>query len=209
MSKILVDEAAVKLALEWIEDAAAVLSRTSTAIQGGLGAEAEGLGGCSVKVAAALREALEKEALHKLAAESLTVGLRLGDWAKIHCVNHDCDKCKAQQEPVAMRMPKVGDKVVCIEDDSLGTVAYLTAGGSPEIKFDDGSHGTYLLREFAELFRYAQPPAQPLTDDKYEAIVEDLADWSRYVEVDTAHQSLEAHVREVLTAHGITKGGAA
>ncbi len=51
-----------------------------------------------------------------------------------------------------------------------------------------------------------QPPAQPLTDDKYEDLVEDLADWSRYVEVDTAHQSLEAHVREVLTAHGITKG---
>ena len=60
-----------------------------------------------------------------------------------------------EQEPVAMRMPKVGDKVICIEDDSLGEVEYLTAGGSPEIKFDDGSHGTYMLREFAELFRYA------------------------------------------------------
>ena len=59
-----------------------------------------------------------------------------------------------EQEPVAMRMPKVGDKVICIEDDSLGEVEYLTAGGSPEIKFDDGSHGTYMLREFAELFRY-------------------------------------------------------
>ena len=64
-------------------------------------------------------------------------------------------------EPVAMRMPKVGDEVVCIEDDSLGTVAYLTAGGSPEIKFDDGSHGTYLLHEFVELFRYTTPQAQP------------------------------------------------
>jgi hypothetical protein len=63
------------------------------------------------------------------------------------------------QEPVSMRMPKVGDKVVCIEDESLGTVVYLTAGGSPEIKFDDGSHGTYMLREFAELFGYTTPPA--------------------------------------------------
>ena len=59
-----------------------------------------------------------------------------------------------------MRMPKVGDRVVCIEDESLGTVVYLTAGGSPEIKFDDGSHGTYILREFAELFGYTTPPAQ-------------------------------------------------
>jgi hypothetical protein len=63
------------------------------------------------------------------------------------------------QEPVSMRMPKVGDKVVCLEDESIGTVVYLTAGGSPEIKFDDGSHGTYMLREFAELFGYTTPPA--------------------------------------------------
>jgi hypothetical protein len=63
------------------------------------------------------------------------------------------------QKPVSMRMPKVGDRVVCIEDESLGTVVYLTAGGSPEINFDDGSHGTYMLREFAELFGYTTPPA--------------------------------------------------
>ena len=67
---------------------------------------------------------------------------------------------QSEQEPVAMRMPKVGDQVICIEDDSLGEVEYLTAGGSPEIKFDDGSHGTYMLREFAELFRYATTPPQ-------------------------------------------------
>jgi hypothetical protein len=79
------------------------------------------------------------------------------------------------QEPVAMRMPKVGDRVVCIEDESLGTVVYLTAGGSPEIKFDDGSHGTYMLREFAELFGYTTPPAAQrqwvgLTDEEIKRI---------------------------------------
>jgi len=62
-----------------------------------------------------------------------------------------------KQELVRMRMPKVGDRVICLEDETLGTVKYLTAGGSPEIKFDDGSYGTYLLREFAELFVYAAP----------------------------------------------------
>jgi hypothetical protein len=77
-----------------------------------------------------------------------------------------------EQEPVAwMRMPKEGDRVVCIEDESLGTVKYLTGGGSPDITFDDGSHGVYLLREFAELFRYADtaPPKREwvgLTDDE-------------------------------------------
>ena len=57
-----------------------------------------------------------------------------------------------------MRMPKVGDKVICLEDESLGKVVSLTAGGSPDITFDDGSRGTYLLSEFAELFGYVAPP---------------------------------------------------
>ena len=42
---------------------------------------------------------MNKEALHTLAVESLNEGLRLDDWDKIGCVNHDCDKCKAQQAP--------------------------------------------------------------------------------------------------------------
>ena len=91
-----------------------------------------------------------------------------------------------QAEPVSMRMPKVGDKVICLEDESLGTVESLTAGGSPDISFDDGSRGTYLLREFAELFGYVTapqqqaepPPERPwvgLTDEEIEAVVEQVA----------------------------------
>ena len=64
------------------------------------------------------------------------------------------------QQQAEMRMPKVGDKVICLEDESLGTVKSLTAGGSPDITFDDGSRGTYMLREFAELFGYVAPPQQ-------------------------------------------------
>jgi hypothetical protein len=66
-----------------------------------------------------------------------------------------------QPQPVSMRMPKAGDKVICLEDESLATVVSLTAGGSPDIVFSDGSRGTYLLHEFAELFGYATPPAAP------------------------------------------------
>ena len=61
---------------------------------------------------------------------------------------------QAQEQQSEMRMPKVGDRVICLEDESLGTVASLTAGGSPDITFDDGSRGTYRLSEFAELFGY-------------------------------------------------------
>jgi hypothetical protein len=64
------------------------------------------------------------------------------------------DFAQAQEQQAKMRMPKVGDKVICLEDESLGEVVSLTAGGSPDITFDDGSRGTYLLREFAELFSY-------------------------------------------------------
>ena len=74
------------------------------------------------------------------------------------------------QESVSMRMPKVGDKVICLEDESFGEVVSLTAGGSPDILFADGSHGTYLLREFAELFGYVASPLpvqpEPVTWDK-------------------------------------------
>jgi hypothetical protein len=64
-----------------------------------------------------------------------------------------------KQEPVAIRIPKEGDRVICIEDDSVGTVWWTAAGGGPYIKFDDGSYGQWSLREFCELFRYTTPPA--------------------------------------------------
>jgi hypothetical protein len=48
-----------------------------------------------------IKALLAQDALYKMAEESRTSGLRLDDWPKIGCVNHDCDKCKAVQEPVA------------------------------------------------------------------------------------------------------------
>ena len=109
----------------------------------------------------------------------------------------------APVQPVAMRMPKVGDRVVCIDDESLGTVVYLTAGGSPEIKFDDGSHGTYMLREFAELFGYTTPAAQRqwvgLTDEQISAIGSKIfpSTWNtRHVEFARA---IEAKLKELNT----------
>ena len=89
---------------------------------------------------------------------------RVQDWQNYTTQQH--------AEPVSMPMPRVGDRVICLEDESLGTVVSLTAGGSPDIKFDDGTHGTYLLREFAELFGYFTPPQRPwvsLTDEEINA----------------------------------------
>jgi hypothetical protein len=62
------------------------------------------------------------------------------------------------QQAIAMRVPKAGDRVICIEDDSAGTVEFTSAAGGPHIKFDDGSYGLWSLRQFGELFCYATPP---------------------------------------------------
>ena len=75
-------------------------------------------------------------------------------------MGYEAAKAEQQAEPVAMRMPKVGDRVICLEDESFGEVVSLTGGGSPDITFDDGTRGTYLLREFAELFGYVAAPQQ-------------------------------------------------
>ena len=50
---------------------------------------------------AAIKQALAQDALDKKAENARELGLSYDDWPKIGCVNHDCDKCKAVQEPVA------------------------------------------------------------------------------------------------------------
>jgi hypothetical protein len=133
-------------------------------------------------------------------------------WGNIPCAVCGTTPPAAPVQPVAMRMPKVGDKVVCIEDESLGTVVYLTAGGSPEIKFDDGSHGTYMLREFAELFGYTAPPnvttppaaqRQPLTDEQRRKLMSEA--WNKWLSrKDDGRLFAWDFSFEVEAAHGIT-----
>jgi len=48
---------------------------------------------------AAIKQVIAQDALDKMAEDAVTIGLRLDDWDKIGCVNHDCDQCKAVQEP--------------------------------------------------------------------------------------------------------------
>jgi hypothetical protein len=53
-----------------------------------------------LKAIADLEQAIAEDALYKMAEDAVTIGLSYNDWPKIGCVNHDCDKCKAVQEPV-------------------------------------------------------------------------------------------------------------
>ena len=50
-----------------------------------------------------IKALLAQDALYKMAEDAVTIGLSYNDWPKIGCVNHDCDQCKAVQEPVAWR----------------------------------------------------------------------------------------------------------
>jgi hypothetical protein len=56
----------------------------------------------SCKAITALQSIISQDALYKMAEDAVTIGLSYNDWPKIGCVNHDCDKCKAVQEPVAI-----------------------------------------------------------------------------------------------------------
>jgi hypothetical protein len=86
----------------------------------------------------ALQSIISQDALHKMAEESRTSGLRLDDWDKIGCVNHDCDQCKAVQEPVAK---KTGIGLVTANGwDSLpvGTLFYTAPQPVPVKTYHDG-----------------------------------------------------------------------
>ena len=49
-----------------------------------------------------LQSIIAQDALDKKAENARELGLSYDDEPKIGCVNHDCDKCKAVQEPVAL-----------------------------------------------------------------------------------------------------------
>jgi hypothetical protein len=52
---------------------------------------------------AALQSIISQDALYKMAEDAVTIGLSYNDWPKIGCVNHDCDRCRAVQEPAACK----------------------------------------------------------------------------------------------------------
>ena len=123
----------------------------------------------------------------------------------MHQVSEFAQAQEQQADPVSMRMPKVGDRVICLEDESLGEVVSLTGGGSPDITFDDGTRGTYLLREFAELFGYVaspqqdEPPQRPwvgLTDEDVRQCSQDVVAGGTENSVDRFDYAIEAKLKE-------------
>jgi hypothetical protein len=54
------------------------------------------------------------------------------------------------------REPKIGDRVILIDDESEGVIVSLSIGGNAAINFDDGCYGNYTLIELITLFAYKE-----------------------------------------------------
>ena len=89
------------------------------------------------KAITALQSIIRQHALDKMAENARELGLSYDDEPKIGCVNHDCDKCKAVQEPVAWmeHMPVEGENVVkSVRMTSSKVVAQMLANPIPLYK---------------------------------------------------------------------------
>jgi len=54
------------------------------------------------------------------------------------------------------REPKIGDRVILLDDESEGIIESLSIAGGPRISFDDGCYGNYTRVELITLFAYKE-----------------------------------------------------
>jgi len=54
------------------------------------------------------------------------------------------------------REPKIGDRVILIDDESEGVIVSLSIRGNAAINFDDGCYGNYTRVELITLFAYKE-----------------------------------------------------
>jgi hypothetical protein len=54
------------------------------------------------------------------------------------------------------REPKIGDRVILLDDESEGVIESLSIAGGPRINFDDGAYGNYTRLELITLFAYKE-----------------------------------------------------
>ena len=84
-----------------------------------------------------------EQALDKKAENARELGLDYEVETKIGCVNHDCDKCKSQQEPVAWMKPHPKCDSACLFQCTHGFTQFPECAATPQ----------------------AQPAREPLTDE--------------------------------------------
>lgn len=65
------------------------------------------------------------------------------------------ERIEALETRSRIMMPRAGMQVICIEDESMGNIEWVTAGGDVNIYFGNGVSGFYPFDAFQNLFRYA------------------------------------------------------
>lgn len=88
----------------------------------------------------ALQSIIDQDALYKLAEDAVTIGLSYNDWPKIGCVNHDCDKCKAVQDPVYWNVVDPAGNIVASETDAIRGWARIAGSYKPTVEGLLGFH---------------------------------------------------------------------
>jgi hypothetical protein len=137
------------------------------AVKQALGALKKGTGWMEHgEIIAALQSIISQDALYKMAEESRTSGLRLDDWDKIGCVNHDCDKCKAVQEPW-----------VGLSEEEINKLRHLVDWTA------EWSYGRFAY-ELERLLREKNAHPQSAAPEFYHHVVENEGDWSEWVNPD-------------------------
>ena len=135
-----------------------------------------------------------------IAAEERKVGERYGYVPKLHpsewMNDHNEDNldmvAQPAQEPVAQWL-----------EDAFreGWEAYRESEFASKITEDWAFGNSFANCRMIDLQQ--NTPPQPAQEPQYEYLIDDLAEWKQYVEVDNAPYGLREHVTKVLLAHGI------
>ena len=142
----------------------------------------------------ALQSIISQDALYKMAEDAVTIGLSYNDWPKIGCVNHDCDQCKAVQEPVAVVSGYYGGQCVVLPINparlfNSGTAFYTAPQPVPVKTYHDGKP-----------WPVAPKPWVGLTDEEWEPMYDKFAKYQEYCAFvsgwDEFARAIEAKLKE-------------
>jgi cystathionine beta-lyase family protein involved in aluminum resistance len=69
----------------------------------------------------------------------------------------EIDSLKKQINQLSVyRKPRIGDRVILLDDESEGVIERVSIANGPRISFDDGCYGNYTLVELITLFAYKE-----------------------------------------------------
>ena len=114
---------------------------------------------------------------------------------KIGCVNHDCDKCKAVQEPVYWNVVDPAGNIVASETDAIRGWARIAGSYKPTVEGLLGFHdqGWRVLPKATP--PAAQKPWVRLTDEEIQTAWDEVMDGAVFTRREV-YEAIEAKLKE-------------